>query len=122
MSTRRDNWCGMNWIRQEKRLAIYIRDNFVCQHCHRDLRTIDKGNGLRIELDHIVPVSKGGTNHQSNLFTSCSQCNNSRGDKEIDVFHPLMSDRVHIFKQAEMPLPMELAKQVIAERKAAKCQ
>lgn len=115
--SRRDTWQGMNWVRQEKRLAIYIRDNFTCAHCKRDLRNIQPGEGIRIELDHIIPVSKGGGNNASNLVTSCSKCNASRGDKDLEVLHPLHSEQQRILKMALKELPLTLAKQVLAERK-----
>lgn len=120
MSTRRDNWHGMNWLTQHKRLAIYIRDNFICQHCKMDLRNITKDIKVRIELDHITPVSKGGSNHQSNLVTSCSRCNLLRGDKDLEEVHPLHSDQHRILLQATKELNIMLAKQVLSERKAAR--
>lgn len=32
-STRKADWQGMNWIRQDKRLAIYLRDGLACVWC-----------------------------------------------------------------------------------------
>ena len=119
-SSRTANWQGMNWIRQEKRLAIYIRDNFICMHCGMDLRTIQPGDGIRIELDHVIPASKGGSNMANNLITSCSACNAQRGNKDIEEVHPLLSQRVHIEKALEKPLNIHLTKQVLIERKAAR--
>lgn len=122
MSNRTETWQGMNWIRQEKRLAIYIRDNFICMHCKRDLRTITPGDGLRIELDHVIPVSKGGSNQANNLITSCSACNQERGNKDIEEIHPLVSQRAHIERALAQPLNIHLAKQVLQEKKDAKRQ
>lgn len=119
-SARTEKWQGMNWIRQEKRLAIYIRDNFVCMHCGMDLRTIQPGDGIRIELDHVIPASKGGSNQASNLITSCSACNAQRGNKDIEEVHPLLSQRAHIERALAAPLNIHLAKQVLAERKVAR--
>lgn len=33
MTSRNANWQGMNWIRQEKRYAIYLRDGLACVWC-----------------------------------------------------------------------------------------
>lgn len=55
------------------RSAIFRRDNFTCQYC-----------GSRQEplhCDHIVPVSRGGSNDESNLKTACKPCNLSKHDK-----------------------------------------
>lgn len=117
MTNRRDNWQGMNWIRQEKRLAIYLRDNFTCQHCGLDLQTIKPGDGIRIELDHIDPVSRGGTNEARNLVTSCSKCNLLHSDNLIQELWGWMR-LAQLKEQATKPLNVHLAKQVLAERKS----
>ena len=72
MCKRQDGWQGMNWIRKDKRLAIYFRDHGRCVYCERS---------GKLTLDHLQPVSKGGRNHTSNLVTACLACNSARGDK-----------------------------------------
>jgi hypothetical protein len=72
---------GMNWIRKEKRLSIYLRDGLACVWCGS---TIEDGNPLT--LDHLVPQSKGGSNHERNLVTSCRRCNSSRGNRSAKAF------------------------------------
>ncbi|MBQ2832395.1 HNH endonuclease [Methanobrevibacter sp.] len=52
------------------RQNVFMRDNYTCQICGK---TID--DGVSLHLDHIKPVSKGGTNEESNLQCLCSQCN-----------------------------------------------
>jgi 5-methylcytosine-specific restriction endonuclease McrA len=34
------------------------------------------------QVDHVLPVSKGGTNHLDNLRPSCPHCNASRGNRD----------------------------------------
>ncbi|HJB68761.1 MAG TPA: HNH endonuclease [Candidatus Fournierella excrementigallinarum] len=36
-----------------------------------------------LEIDHIIPVSKGGRTEEDNLQTLCWKCNRSKGDKII---------------------------------------
>lgn len=74
-------WQGMNWIRQEKRLAIYLRDGFACTYCGSTVE-----DGARLTLDHITPHSSGGTNHETNLVTCCANCNSSRGNRSLVDF------------------------------------
>jgi hypothetical protein len=66
----------MNWIRQEKRLAIYLRDGCACVWCGL---TVEEG--AQLSLDHLVPHSKGGSNDATNLVTACKRCNDSRGNR-----------------------------------------
>ena len=47
---------------------------------HFNLYGIKDGNEVLFTKDHIIPVSKKGRNHLSNLQTMCSPCNNEKGD------------------------------------------
>ena len=71
------------WIRPEKRLAIYLRDEFTCIYCGCDLHGAHPN---QITLDHVRPVSAGGSNSEHNLVTACRRCNCSRGNKPIAEF------------------------------------
>ena len=62
-------------IKPALRQAVYERDNFTCQYC--GFHASEK----ELEIDHIVPVSRGGTNDIDNLRTSCSKCNKKKGAK-----------------------------------------
>ena len=62
----------------ELREQVLIRDNYTCQKCG-----ISKENepNLLLEVDHIVPVSKGGITELDNLQTLCWKCNRQKGSK-----------------------------------------
>lgn len=72
---------GMNWIRQEKRLAIYMRDGMACVWCGLGVE-----DEVILTLDHLKPYSRGGDHHESNLVTCCHRCNSSRGKRGIKQF------------------------------------
>jgi 5-methylcytosine-specific restriction endonuclease McrA len=59
------------------RHEIFLRDCFTCQQCGASPR---KNQSVAIEVDHIMPVSKGGTNDKSNLQTLCDVCNSGKGN------------------------------------------
>lgn len=59
------------------RFEIFKRDNFTCRYCGR------KSPEVVLELDHIIPVSKGGTDDPINLTTSCFACNSGKSDKNL---------------------------------------
>ncbi len=50
----------------------------VCMRCGRP------GRAILITSDHIVPLSKGGSNDATNLQCLCSECNVWKADKHID--------------------------------------
>jgi len=70
---------GGKWITRERRLAIYIRDGFICQYCGRDMRNADP---VEVSLDHLQARSHGGNNNSDNLVTACRSCNSARGNKD----------------------------------------
>jgi integrase len=67
------------WSSQQmaKRLAIWRRDNKVCE-----IKKKCEGKYLQfadMDVDHIIPHSKGGKTIVSNGRVSCSECNRSKG-------------------------------------------
>ncbi len=63
-------------LTNELRQEITIRDNYTCQICGKYMP-----DGVGLQIDHKVPVSKGGKTVRSNLQVLCSKCNGSKSDK-----------------------------------------
>ena len=108
------------WIRNEKRLAIYLRDNCQCIYCGKTL--LDK---IMLSLDHILPRNSGiSDNTPNNLITSCVNCNSARQDKNIQEYLTLiMGDNAHIvmakiveLTQKDIKPYLLLAKKMIVEQ------
>lgn len=59
-----------------KRYDILKRDGFRCQICGRT-----QLDGAKLEVDHIIPVSKGGKTVDHNLQTLCHECNQGKKAK-----------------------------------------
>ncbi len=125
MSTKRqDDWNGMNWIRQEKRLAIYLRDGLACAYCGSSI-----DDGTRLSLDH---VAGDGGNCSWNLVTACMRCNDSKGDRPMATFAGACAEYLgngitaseiiqHVLKCVHAPLDdlIETAKGLIEKRGSA---
>ena len=60
------------------REKIKERDNYTCQMCSISTREQDL---LLLEIDHIIPVSKGGLSTLDNLQTLCWKCNRTKSNK-----------------------------------------
>ena len=57
------------------RYKILKRDNFKCCCCGRTIE-----DGIKLNIDHIIPVSKGGKTEENNLQTLCWDCNIGKGN------------------------------------------
>ncbi len=62
------------------RFKVLHRDNFTCQYCGRMPK-----DGIKLEIDHIIPRKNGGETLFENLITACSECN--EGKKIMNLSH-----------------------------------
>lgn len=64
---------------------LYLRQKRKCYYCKRHVLPpgIGERRGQRrsYQVDHIVPLSRGGSNDIHNLAISCAACNESKGNK-----------------------------------------
>ncbi len=61
------------------RYGIIERDGFMCKACGRNAN-----DDVKLVVDHIVPVSKGGKTCADNLQTLCEPCNRGKGARHPD--------------------------------------
>lgn len=59
------------------RFIIFQRDGFRCAYCG----STPMDDGIRLNLDHIIPKTKEGSHTAGNLITSCSKCNSTKSDR-----------------------------------------
>lgn len=59
----------------ERRKIVLRRDSYRCQHCRIRSTRLDD---ISLDVDHIIPKSKGGTHEVSNLRTLCPECHSNR--------------------------------------------
>ena len=79
--------------------SVYRRDNGKCAYCgrHRNIKYMT--------IDHIIPISKGGTDDMSNLQCTCKACNNLKEDMFPSEFTDFIR---HILRNS-----MEIEKAVV---------
>jgi 5-methylcytosine-specific restriction endonuclease McrA len=61
---------------KQMRKAILKRDDHTCQYCGQP------GN----QIDHIIPISKGGEDIETNMVVACSTCNASKKNQDAQKF------------------------------------
>lgn len=117
---RHDSCQGMNWLRPEKRLAIYLRDGLACAYCGIGIE-----QDAKLTLDHLKPHSAGGSNEAANLVTCCHRCNSSRGDRawrsfasRVAGYQGRMAAQIvgHIQTSTRRGIDVAAAKELIARR------
>ena len=64
-------------IPDSMRVAVLLRDGARCRKCR---------SATQLEMDHIIPVSKGGKTEESNLQTLCRRCNRAKSRKLVPRF------------------------------------
>jgi len=62
---------GSEW--DEIRQRVFERDDYTCRYCG--------ARGGELQCDHVVPLSRGGSNDLTNLVTACSSCNRRKHAK-----------------------------------------
>jgi hypothetical protein len=67
-----------SFVRAGKWWAVLARDKWKCLSCGRSA----KEDGVLLEVDHIIPRSKGGSDDIINLQTLCKKCNIGKSNKD----------------------------------------
>ncbi|MDE7425367.1 MAG: HNH endonuclease [Lachnospiraceae bacterium] len=93
---------GRKPISNKLRFEVFKRDNFTCQYCGR------MAPDVILQVDHINPVSKGGTNDILNLVTSCFECNNGKGARKLNENQELKKQQERLKELNEKRAQLEM--------------
>lgn len=77
------------------RFSIFARDSFTCRYCGR------QSDSVELQIDHLIPICKGGTNDESNLVTSCVPCNQGKSGIKLDQAAPNEHDRLRLAQELQ---------------------
>ncbi len=86
--------------RQVTNTFLFARDRYQCQYCGRAAAELRLREALT--RDHVIPISRGGSNDWTNVVTACSACNTRKGNRlphEIGMqplTHPVEPHFVHL--------------------------
>lgn len=74
-------------VNKKLRYQILQRDNSICQRCGRT-----PADGVKLDVDHKIPVDWGGTDDPTNLWTLCEECNEGKRNFFSDMNNETMSE------------------------------
>ncbi len=85
---------GPNSGFENRKKAVLWRDRYVCQYCGVDCVAAN----LIAEVEHIIPLSRGGTWAWMNLVCACRPCNQVKGNRTAAEFgHPKVRGRTFTY-------------------------
>jgi 5-methylcytosine-specific restriction enzyme A len=67
------------YVSPKKRMDVFEKYKFKCAYC--GATSLD---GVSLEVDHIIPISRGGSNELENLQILCRPCNSGKSDRIIN--------------------------------------
>jgi hypothetical protein len=89
---RETNGFASRYIKNETKTEVLVRDNHKCQSC---------GSDKKLEFDHIVPVSKGGSSEANNLQLLCRSCNRSKRALSKEEFATQSTEKNSVSRSLE---------------------
>ena len=89
-------------IPNKLRFEVFKRDSFTCQYCGQSAPNVV------LEVDHLLPVSKGGDNDILNPITSCWTCNNGKSNILLTDNTMLEKQKAQLDELNEKRLQLEM--------------
>ena len=84
------------------RFEVFKRDKFTCQYCGRTAPDVV------LEIDHIEPISKGGSDDIMNLITSCFDCNRGKSNRKLTQDDEMKKQQKMLLELAERKEQIEM--------------
>lgn len=81
-----------HYIPKEVRQTVAKTARYRCGYCQTQAAVI----GMPLEIEHIMPISLGGTDDLDNLWLSCTLCNRYKGN-QVTGFDELINAMVSLF-------------------------
>lgn len=79
-------------ISETVQALVRERGRYLCEYCHAS----EKWQYVRFTVDHVVPLSLGGTNDLENLAIACFHCNRRKTNR-LSVTDPQSGSEVPLF-------------------------
>lgn len=76
-------------VSKRTRFEVLRRDNYTCRYC----RSTDNA----LTVDHVTPLTLGGTDELTNLVAACRDCNSGKSSTVLEaekVAEAILADEV----------------------------
>lgn len=81
------------------RVGVCVRDEFTCQYCG------DRLPMRKLEMEHVLPKSRGGKTSWNNVVMACTDCNSYKADRTPEeAGMGLINGRGHVRKPDKLPV------------------
>ena len=96
----------------EVREYMLQKYQYTCVYCNACAFKNGKSTGICLEIDHVVPRSKGGSDQVNNLVLACHDCNQHKGNLSLEVF---LKNKPAVLKRVQEGLKKSLNLQDAAQ-------
>lgn len=96
-------------VSKRTRYEVLRRDNYTCRYCH--------ATDSPLTVDHVVPVTLGGSDDPSNLVAACKDCNAGKSSSSPDAALVAQADEFAIRWRAAMDVAIQGALVEAEERR-----
>ena len=96
----------------EVRECLLQKYSYTCVYCQKSAFHIGKPTNIRLEIDHVVPRSKGGSDRVNNLVLACHCCNQNKGNQSLQEF---LKRKPAVLKRVQDSLAKSLSLQDAAQ-------
>jgi Tfp pilus tip-associated adhesin PilY1 len=84
--------------------AVIRRDGSICVWCSMSLTR------KSLTVDHVLPVSAGGSNWRGNLLAACLTCNGTRGSRPVGEWAEICRAQGHAVQEQALAAALERVK------------
>jgi len=85
-------------ISKKLRFEVLQRDGYQCGYCGKTSQE------ATLEVGHIISISKGGSDDNNNLLTTCMDCRHGKTGVPLDKAPPKLNENLEVLKEKEAQL------------------
>lgn len=77
-------------LKKSEREAVYSKTGGRCAYCGTEIALSD------MQVDHLIPISRGGADEPSNMLPACRSCNHYKHSADLEVFRSMLENMPNV--------------------------